>query len=73
MQGDGDGDGAFSPQGGHGPLRLCLVAGRFDPGAAEVGQLVELDTVLLQHCGAGWCWTRFCGQTERLLLLYRAS
>lgn len=47
MQGDGDGDGTFSPQGGHGPLCLRLVARGFDPRAAQVGELVELDTVLL--------------------------
>lgn len=57
MQCDGDGDGALSTQGGHGSLRLTLVSGGFDPCAAQVGQLVELDTVLLQHRGADWSWT----------------
>lgn len=57
MQRDGDGDGTLSAQGGHGSLRLALVPGGFHPGAAQVGQLVELDAVLLQHRGAGWCWT----------------
>lgn len=65
MQCDGDGDGTLSTQGGHGPLSLCLIAGGFNPGAAQVRQLVELDTVLFWHCGAGWCWT-FCRQTEML-------
>lgn len=50
MQGDGNGDGAFSTQGGHSPLRFRLIAGGFNPGAAQVGQLVELNTVLLQRC-----------------------
>lgn len=58
MQRDGDGDGALGTQGGHGSLRLTLVSGGFDPRAAQVGQLVELDTVLLQHRGADWSWTR---------------
>lgn len=66
MKGDGNGDGTLSSQGGHGPLRLCLIARGFDPGAAQVGQFVKLDTVLLQDSGAGWCWTCFCGQTERV-------
>lgn len=64
MQRDGDGDGALSTQGGHGSLRLSLIPGGFDPRAAQIGQLVELDTVLLQHWGADWylmytsqCWT----------------
>lgn len=47
MQCDGDGDGTLGPQGDHCPLRLGLVAGGFDPGAAKVRQLVELNTVLL--------------------------
>lgn len=57
MQRDGDGDGALSAQGGHGSLRLALVPGGLDPRAAQVGQLVELDAVLLQHRGADWSWT----------------
>lgn len=57
MQRDGDGDGTLSTQGGHGSLRLALIPGGFDPRAAQVGQLVELDTVLLQHRRADWCWT----------------
>lgn len=57
MQRDGDGNGTLSTQGGHGSLRLTLIPGGFDPCAAQVGQLVELDTVLLQHRGAHWCWT----------------
>lgn len=56
---DWDGDGALSAQRGHGPLCLALVPGGFDPCAAQIGQLVKLDTVLLQHRGAGWCWTWF--------------
>lgn len=57
MQRDGDGDGTLSTQGGHGSLRLTLIPRGFDPRAAQVGQLVELDTVLLQHWGADWGWT----------------
>lgn len=57
VQCDGDGDGALSTQGGHGSLCLTLVSGGFDPCAAQVGQLVELDTALLQHWGADWSWT----------------
>lgn len=58
MQRDGDGDGALRPQGGHGSLRLALVPGGFDPRAAQVGQLVELDAVLLRHRRADGCHTR---------------
>lgn len=67
MQGDRDGDSTLSPQGGHGLLCLCLIAGGFDPGAAQVGQLVELDTVFLQNCWTRWCWNWFCGQTTEEL------
>lgn len=57
MQRDGDGDGTLSTQGGHGSLRLSLIPGGFDPRAAQVGQFVELDTVLLQYRGPDWGWT----------------
>lgn len=70
MQGDGDRDGALSSQGGHGTLRLGLVARGFDPGAAQVGHLVKLDTVLFWDHGAGWCRTCFCGQTEKVVMVF---
>lgn len=75
MQGDGDGDGTLSSQGGHCTLCLCFVARGFDPGAAQVGQLVELDAVLLQVSGAGWCWTCWClcGHTETLFFFLMKS
>lgn len=65
MQGDGNGDGALGSQGGHGSLRLRLVAGGFDPGAAQVRKLVELDAVLLYDSGTRQCWTWFCGEMGR--------
>lgn len=68
MQRDGDGDGAFSSQGGHGPLCLRLITRGFDPGATQVGQLVELHTVLLQDRWALWWWTCFCERTWRFLV-----
>lgn len=68
MQRDGDGDGTFSSQGGHSPLCLCLVTRGFDPGATQVGQLVELDAVLLQDCWAVWWRTCFCEWTERFFV-----
>lgn len=68
MQRDGDGDGAFGSQGGHGPLCLRLITRGFDPGATQVGQLVELHTVLLQDRWALWWWTCFCQQTWRFLV-----
>ena len=48
MQDNRDGDGTLSPQRSHGPLGLDLVAGGFYPGAAQVGQLAELNTVFLR-------------------------
>lgn len=60
---DWDGDGTLSAQGGHGPLCLALIPGGFDPCAAQIGQLVKLNTVLLQHRGADWCWT-YCKWTQ---------
>lgn len=68
MQRDGDGDGAFSSQGGHGPLCLRLITRGFDPGATQVGQLVELHAVLLQDRWALWWWTCFCERTWRFLV-----
>jgi len=52
VQRDGDGHGTLGPQGDHRPLGLGLAARRLHPGAAQVGQLVELDAVLLQRGGA---------------------
>lgn len=63
MEGDGDVFGTLSYQRGHRSLCLGLIARGFDPGAAQVGQFVELDTVLLQGRGGGRCRTDFCLKT----------
>jgi len=47
VQDNRNGDGTLSPQGSHGLLGLELAAGGFDPGAAQVRQLAELNAVLL--------------------------
>lgn len=59
MQGDRDGDGTLGTQRGHGSLGLGLITRGFDPGAAQVRQLIELDAVLLWRSGAARCWTCF--------------
>lgn len=75
MEGDGDGDGTLRTQGGHGLLGLRFTAGGLHPGAAQVGQLAELDTVLLQGGGAGhWTHLRHCwggGQGKRTVFTSR--
>lgn len=49
MQGDWDGTGALSPQGGHYFLGLSLTAWSLHPRTAQVRELTELHALLLLH------------------------